>query len=180
MIAGLLEAYALKEVARTGWQRRGVADAESVAAHSWGVALLALALAPPELDRARCLTYAVLHDLAEARTGDLTPEQAPDRAAKHAAEAAAMRDLCADLPGGAALLSAWEAYERQEDAESRFVRQLDRLDMALQAARYHAIRGLDPSDFLRSAGAVIEAPELRALLGACQPGGQLRGRPDSK
>ncbi|MFN7146928.1 MAG: HD domain-containing protein, partial [Myxococcota bacterium] len=66
------EAVLLKEVDRSGWTRIGVPHPESVAAHSWGVALLALLRCPPELDRHKLLAMAILHDLAEVRVGDLT------------------------------------------------------------------------------------------------------------
>lgn len=160
----LEEALDLKSLDRAGWVRAGVVDVESVAAHSWGVAWLVLALLPPELDRARALTYAVLHDLPEVRVGDLTPHDRVDRAEKHRREAAAMDALAAPL--GQDLARAWHAYEAQADAEARFVRQLDRLDMALQALAYaRAGRpGLEP--FVDSAAAVIDHPRLRAVMDA--------------
>ncbi len=168
MIEVLLEAVRLKAVPRTGWVRRGVPDAESVAGHAWGVAWLVLVTLPAELNRERALTYALLHDLAEVRTGDLTPADGVPPAAKHAAEHAAMAALTAGLPNGAPLLAAWEAYERQADEESRFVRQLDRLDMALQAARYAQDHGLDPAEFFDSAAMVVTHPALVALLEAAR------------
>ena len=117
---------ALKRTKRTGWLDRGVpaAETESVADHSFRVALLAWLAAPgePALDRDRVLKLALLHDLAEAVTGDEPPydpattphpddesariaflqgrhvRSAEQQAAKRAAEAAAMADLLADLP----------------------------------------------------------------------------------
>src|SRR6056297_1841506 len=73
----LLDAYALKDEGRTGWQLRGVDAPESVAAHSWGVAYLVLALGDrfrgdlPDIDLDRALRLAVVHDVAEAETGDV-------------------------------------------------------------------------------------------------------------
>ncbi len=65
----------LKETPRTGWLDRGIPaeDTESVADHSFGVALLAWLLAPEELDRAGVVELAMVHDLAEAAGGDITP-----------------------------------------------------------------------------------------------------------
>lgn len=162
---GWLAAFALKGLPRAGWVRRGVPDPESVAAHSWGVALLVLALLPEGLDVRRALTYAVLHDLPEAVAGDTTPHDGVSPDEKARAERAAMAGLAALLPNGAALREAWEAYERQADPESRFVRELDRLDMALQAHAYRA-RGLDPAEFFASAAAVVASPPLRRVLEA--------------
>lgn len=160
----LSAALALKDVLRQGWVDRGHAHPESVAAHSWGVAFLVLMLLPEELDRERALTYAVLHDVAEAWVGDLTPRDGVSADEKHRREAEAIRT---HLP---ALYQRWQAYEAQDDPEARFVKQLDRLDMALQADRYRD--QLDPTEFFASAAAAIDDPGLRALLNELQPGGQ--------
>ena len=157
----LLEVLRLKALRRTGWVRRGVPDPESVAGHTFGVAWLVLVLLPDELDRERALTYAVLHDVPECRVGDLTPHDGVSDKAER--EHVAMAELCAALPNGSRLLSAWEAYERQDDPEARFVRELDRLDMALQAVAY-ARPGLDLSEFLDSAADVVTDPGLEPLL----------------
>src|SRR4051794_15354555 len=65
----------LKEIPRTGWLDRGILaeETESVADHSYGVALLAWLLAPDALDRGRVVELALIHDLAEAVVGDVTP-----------------------------------------------------------------------------------------------------------
>lgn len=158
----LVECLGLKAVPRAGWLRCGVGEPESVAAHSWGVAWLVLNLLPGHLDRGRALTYAVLHDLAEVRTGDITPHDGVDPFTKVDRERSAITDLLAPLPEH--LREAWEAYEAQADDEARFVRQLDRLDMALQALAY-AERGMGGAEaFLQSAGLVITDPVLRDLL----------------
>ncbi len=153
-----LEIVDLKHVDRAGWLRAGVVAPESVAAHSWGVAWLVLELLPPDLDLGRALAYAILHDLPEARVGDLTPQDGVDRATKHALEASAAADL---LPPR--LAARWSAYEAQGDPEARFVKQLDRLDMALQALAY-ASRADDVTPFMVSARKAIDAPALLALL----------------
>ncbi|MBX2797433.1 MAG: HD domain-containing protein [Myxococcales bacterium] len=160
----LLEALALKALPRAGWLRAGVASPESVAAHSWGVAWLTLVLLPEELDLQRALTYAVLHDLAEVRTGDVTPHDGIPASTKAAREHHAMRELMAELPRGGDLLEAWERYEAQIDAEARFVRQLDRLDMALQARAYADAGSTGMAEFLDSAEAVLTDPTLEQLL----------------
>lgn len=159
----LLEVLGLKEVRRAGWVRRGVADAESVADHSWGISWLVLVLLPAELDRERALAYAVLHDLAEVRVGDLIPADGVPEAEKHRREVAAIGVLLADHPE---LRATWEAYEAQADPEAVFVRQLDRLEMALQAIRYAEEPGFSPREFLESAAPVVDHPTLRPILEA--------------
>jgi putative hydrolase of HD superfamily len=154
----LLEALGLKEVPRAGWARVGISPAESVADHTWGVALLALVLCPPELDRERVLAIAVLHDLAEVRTGDIVPGEMP-REQKADAERQAIASLLKAHP---TLWALWEDYEKSRTAEARFVHELDKLEMALQARRYAA--RADTREFLDSARRSITDPRLRSLL----------------
>jgi len=160
MNTALLEALGLKSTDRAGWVRRDIEHPESVAAHSWGVAFLVLLFLPKELNRERALTYAILHDLAEAWTGDFTPQDPiPD---KHALEDAAIAAFCSRIKR-TDLLEMWRAYEAQADPESRFVKQLDRLDMGLQAQIYGR-NGLDLSEFRDSALTAIDSAMLRELL----------------
>jgi putative hydrolase of HD superfamily len=161
LVDALVEAVALKRVTRAGWIRHGIPTPESVAAHSWGVAWLVTVLLPPGMDLGRALSYAVLHDLAEVRTGDITPHDRVSAASKAELEDRAMASLTNALP--AHLYATWRAYEAQADDEARFVRQLDRLDMAIQAVAYQEHGDL--REFLRSAAAVIAHPALVPLLG---------------
>lgn len=159
-----LELLGLKHLPRAGWVRRGVPAPESVAAHSWGVALLVLRLLPAHLDTQRALAYAVLHDLPEVRAGDITPadQVAPSR--KSALESEAMEGLCAELPRGAEFLDLWRRYEAGADEEARFVRQLDKVDMALQALAYARQGHTGMEEFARSARQAVSHPELVRIV----------------
>lgn len=159
-VAALLHLLALKDLPREGWRRRGLREVESVAAHSHGVSWLVLALLPPELDLERALTFAVLHDLAEVEVGDLVPADGVAAADKRTREDAAFERLSAALPRREALREAWSEYAAQASPEARFVREIDRLDMALQAHRYAEQHGLDPREFLASAREAILSPAL--------------------
>ncbi len=141
-----LEATLLKEVVRAGWLRVGVTPAESVAAHSWGVAFLALLLCPPGLDRGRVLAMAILHDLAEVETGDITPHDGVDRAEKRRRETRAIDRLLEARPDLRAL---WDEAEAHATPEAQFLKQLDILEMGVQARRYMA-QGFDVSEFLEA------------------------------
>ncbi len=143
----LIAYLGLKDVQRQGWVNAGVEAPESVAAHSWGMAILALKLCPPELDLERVLTLCLVHDLPEVVVGDLTPHD--DRSSKAKDERAAMGQLA---PEWVPLL---DEYESQTTLEAVFVRSLDKLDMALQAERYMARSELDLSQFIESARAVL-------------------------
>lgn len=150
----LLDAYALKDERRTGWQLRGVDDPESVAAHAWGVAYLVLALGDrfrddlPGLDIDRALRLAVVHDVAEAETGDVATRadstaDPVDPAVKEAAEREAMADLAGPIPDR--VRDAWEAYEARDSPEAVLVKECDLLDVCLQAVRYERGARYDPA-----------------------------------
>lgn len=162
--ATLLECLALKALPRTGWVRMGVPAPESVAAHSWGVAWLVLALCPPDVDRGRALAIATVHDLAEVRVGDITPHDGISKADKAAREDAAFDALIAPLPHRAELRALYAEYATASSPEGRFVKACDKLDMALQAIAYQDQTGLDLSEFVDSALARLDTPALRALI----------------
>ncbi len=142
----LLRAATLKSAPRTGWALRGIAAPESVAAHSHGVALVALALLEltrEPLDRARVLAMAILHELPEAVTGDLSlgASSLLPHGAKHAMEEQALAGLLDRFGGAASWRALWAEYEARETLEARLVRDADRLDLLLQALVYEETTG---------------------------------------
>jgi len=157
----LLAGLPLKHVDRAGWVRVGVTEPESVAAHSWGMSWLVLRLCPPDLDRGRCLALATLHDLPEVVVGDLTPHDGVSKEDKRAREDAAAQSLLADRPD---LLGLVREYADQSTPEARFVRDLDKLDMALQALVYRGTA--DTREFVASARKSATHPVVRVLIAA--------------
>lgn len=151
----LAEAMRLKALDRAGWKRVGVVNPESVAAHSWGVALAALLRCPPELNREKVLMMALLHDLAEVRIGDITPHDGVPREEKKRREQEAALSLFADHPE---LVALWQEAESQSTPEARFVKSMDLLDMGLQALEYSKL-AVDTSEFLVATLAVRSALE---------------------
>ena len=158
MIELLLEAARLKSVRRAGWVRCQVPDAESVADHCWGISWLILLFLPNDMDREKALTYATLHDIAEVRIGDITPYDGVDPRTKKAREKAALSDLLSSAPKR--VQRAALDYQKGLDPEACFVKQLDRLDMAIQATIYAEETGTDLSEFMRSARREITSPVL--------------------
>lgn len=137
----LLEWFDLKDERRTGWVLRNVDSPESVAAHTWGTAALCLLFAEREdVDRERAVAMALLHDLGEARTGDVATRaedgrQTVDAPQKEAAERSAVTDLVDPFETGE-LLALWEEYEARETPTARFVKDMDLIDSCLQALKY--------------------------------------------
>ena len=88
------------------------------------------------LDVERMLRMAVLHDLAEAVVGDITPVDGVDGEEKRQRELEALEEMFSGVPGGEAYLELWREFEMGDSAEARAVRELDKLEMALQAVEY--------------------------------------------
>ena len=153
----LKEILGLKNVLRAGWVRAGIESPESVAAHSWGMSMLALKLAPKELDLARVLSLCIVHDIPEVRVGDLTPHD--DTSTKAEDELKAMTEIAPEWVG------LFEEYEQGKTPEAKFVKQLDKLDMALQAEIYQSKSAISLGEFIESARLRIDDEVLKNLLG---------------
>jgi putative hydrolase of HD superfamily len=133
----ILEANALERVPRAGFLMSGVSGPEDVAAHTAGVAAAALMIAdrlPEPVDRGKLLTMVLLHDIGEARTGDVpliskTPE---DDAEEERAAAAILREL----PDAYAALLA--EYRERESIEARIAKAADKLQMMAKVLAYEA------------------------------------------
>ncbi len=167
----LLQANRLKTTPRTGWAQRGVPQVESVADHTCGVALTALTLAeiiPGSWDRGKILQMAILHDLAESVTGDLSlggSRLLPD-GAKAEMEQRAMAELLTDQGFGEGWLRTWNEFEDLACGEARIVRDADRVDLLTQALVYERNTGtVNLEEFWRFAPPEsFQFPESRALI----------------
>lgn len=144
-IAFLTELMRLKALPRTGWLLRGVRDVESIADHTFGVAWVAMLLADRAVARGlpvnveKVLRMALLHDLSEARTGDLPSTikpYFPGDTLKQADEQAARKILQPLGEAGANYLALRHEYEQRTSLEARIVKAADKLDLLLQAHEY--------------------------------------------
>jgi putative hydrolase of HD superfamily len=135
----------LKSVPRIGWLLRGVRDVESVADHSFGVAVIAMLLADRarargvEVNVERLLRMALLHDMTESRTGDLpsTIKRYFGKDSVKAADERIAKEMCAELGAlDSAYLELWLDYEHRASIESKLVKAADKLDLLLQSREY--------------------------------------------
>ena len=169
----LVEAYFqfnhLKLLFRQGWLQRGVSkdQCESVAEHSIGVAILAMWLAEanfPELDACRVIRMALLHDFGEIYTGDLTPEDGVPEEQKRRLEGESVAKVFDKLPNGREYMALWEEYEVGITPEARFVKEIDRLEMAMQAGVYGSLGYENLGDFFATAKRSISIPFLLEIV----------------
>ena len=129
----------LAALPRTGWLLRGVVDPESIAEHSFGVAVVAALIVDDlrargeTVDGERVLRMALVHDLAEAFTGDV-----PMPAKSDALREALARDEECTLAQhlSPAQLALWKEAEAAETLEARVVKAADKLQMLIKALTY--------------------------------------------
>ncbi len=166
------QALRLKNEPRRGWlQSLHVRKIESVADHSFGVAILALFEAERRgFDVGHVLKLALVHDLEEAITGDLTPKDKRRLSLRGVSsrKKRARQKILTVLPISqkTGLEEAWSELDVGRTREARLVKSLDKLEMALQASVYES-KGADAEkikDFYRSARRGIEDPQLRKTL----------------
>jgi putative hydrolases of HD superfamily len=169
IVQAYFELCYLKHLFRQGWLKRGVPreNCESVADHTFGVTVLALWIARasyPDLDADKAVRMALLHELGEIYAGDIIPSDQVDPQEKHRREAGSVQEVCAKLPGGAEYLALWEEFEAGQTPEAIFVRQLDRLEMGLQAAVYEHQGLAQLPEFFVSARQALSDQNLQALI----------------
>jgi len=161
-IAGIL-----KRTQRTGWVDVGVYQPESVADHTFRTAFLCMLYADMEaLDPLKLLRMALIHDLPEAIIGDLTPSQKTGETKEN--EETAIHQILSLLPKMQKenYLAVWNEYQEGKTKEAKAVRQLEKIEMALQAKEYKKFGSVNKSleRFITSAEDATVRPELKRLL----------------
>jgi len=146
----------LKRLKRTGWVKRQIPFPESDADHMHRVALTSLLyhqtttdaaldysdcpeLDPVHIDAHHLLKMALTHDLCEAIAGDVTPHcHNALVSSKEAAEEDAMRHIARVVgePLGSELAALWREYEDQQTPTAVIVKDIDKLEMLVQALEY--------------------------------------------
>ncbi|MDE1769255.1 MAG: HD domain-containing protein [Thaumarchaeota archaeon] len=159
----------LKKVPRTGWKNKvNIEHPESVADHSFGTAVMAMVLSDlQKLDTQKILKMALLHDLAESITGDFMPEEI-SRETKNIAERDAMKEILSKLPGNITeeYDKIWQEYLQANTKESILLHEIDKMEMAIQAAKYSS-EGFSKEKldlFVDSAKKEIKSKELLEML----------------
>ncbi|RSL81391.1 hypothetical protein CEP52_017209 [Fusarium oligoseptatum] len=162
----------LKSLNREGWLRKGIKHPESVASHSFGVALLCL-FAPPELDRSKCIMIGIIHDFAECLVGDITPHDGVDKEQKSQLESRAWGFIKEylehyDKPTAQLIYDLWLEYENPASPEGRWVKQADKLECLSQAVGYEKqFPGVDLEEF-QGLKSKITSPDLQLWLTGLQ------------
>ncbi|PNW81911.1 hypothetical protein CHLRE_06g265900v5 [Chlamydomonas reinhardtii] len=145
----------LKLTKRTGWVRRDVQGPESIADHMYRMSMMALIATDSSVDVSRCIKMALVHDVAEAIVGDITPHCGVSDDDKHSLELRAVgkiKDMLgADTAAAAEVESLWLEYEAASSPEALLVKDFDKLEMIITATQYEQAQpGLVLDEFFKS------------------------------
>ncbi|MBW1675762.1 MAG: HD domain-containing protein [Deltaproteobacteria bacterium] len=146
-IANLLfEARILKDIPRSGFHFLGSGD-ESVAEHSFVATFIGYVISQiaPDADALKLLQMCLIHDLTEARTGDLNYVQKKYLAVD---ESRAIADFTKDLPFGKAVADLIEEFNAAETLEAQLAHDADQLALVLELKALHDTGNNGPKAWL--------------------------------
>jgi putative hydrolases of HD superfamily len=129
----------LKRIKRSGWiHKSNIGSPESVADHSYSMCVMSMILAEiMNLDSGRIMKMVNIHDLAESLVGDHLPDKISSEE-KELVEDKAMKKIISKLPNSLQekYLDIWNEYNDNSTVTAKFVHNMDKLEMALQAKEY--------------------------------------------
>ena len=159
----------LKNVPRQGWiDKLALKHPESVADHTYSMTMMSMIISDMEnFNSEKILKMSLLHDLAESKIGDFTPEQI-DSKKKIQLENNAFNEIMKTLPEKikSSYLELWNEYQENTSSEAKIIHQIDKLEMVIQAKMYqnrgHPKEKLN--SFYDSAEKEIVHPKLKKLF----------------
>lgn len=137
----------LKNIYRQGWLVSLLGmdyenKIESVADHTWSVTMLALSVIEKynlDLNIEKCMKLAIIHELGEIYLGDIIPNVI-SKNEKHKLEEDAVDELLSPIDFDNDFKELWLEYDNGKTPEADFIKQVDKLEAALQTISY----GLNP------------------------------------
>lgn len=160
----------LKKTVRTGWLRAGITSPESVAEHTLRSAFIAMCLGDLKgLNTEKLMKMILLHDLQESITGDYDThaKQAFEEKELRAIEVEAIQRILSLLPEGlkSNYFSLWKEFQDKKTGEAKIARQVDKLEMFLQALEYEkeGYDGKRLQAFWNYSRGQFKDPDLKAL-----------------
>ncbi|GAA5794963.1 hypothetical protein EDC94DRAFT_592077 [Helicostylum pulchrum] len=155
----------LKRTKRTGWLDNGIKGAESIADHMHRMGIMAMLVNDPSINRERCIKMAIVHDLAEAVVGDITPHAGVSKADKFTMEKNAMlgfKESLGNTETANEIVDLWQEYEDAKTPEALFVKDLDKFEMIVQALEYEKSDKKNLQGFFDSTEGKFEHPTVKA------------------
>ncbi|HPL09873.1 MAG TPA: HD domain-containing protein [Smithellaceae bacterium] len=145
----LFEAGMLSKTPRSGYQFLG-SGRESVAEHILRTVFIGYALCKlnPSLNELRVLKMCILHDLPEARTGDMNYV---NKKYVEVNEAKAVRELTEGLFFGGDIRQAIDEFNARETPEAKTARDADQIALILQLKEYGDLGNKYSDEWIRYA-----------------------------
>lgn len=161
----------LKTQKRTGWLDHKVprGSVESISDHMYRMSVILMLITNEEINKDKCVKIAVIHDLAEALVGDITPFDGVDKPEKSRREFETMKYLKSIIakynPKAAdEILELWLDYEEIRNIEARYVKDIDKFEMIQQAWDYEQQFGTKHKlDMFYKSRSSIKTPEIGEL-----------------
>ena len=158
----------LKTTQRSGWKSKlNLSYSESVAEHTYMMSVMAMVLSDiKNLNTEKIIKMSLLHDWAESKIGDFMPGEVTNEE-KSMLEDKAMAEILSILPDKIQndYQNIWNDYSNNISLESKFVHQLDKLEMVLQAKIYEKDVGYEKiKPFLTSSVDLITDADLKKIL----------------
>lgn len=159
----LFSAGMLKRTERSGWRTIGIKEPESVAEHTFGVAVVGMLLAKMEgADELKVLKMCLVHDLHESRMGDLNKlNKRYVRMDEKKAFVETTEMLDASMKNE--LRSIFREYLAGKTLEARIVKDADALDMMLEARLLVDTGNRHAKDWIESAWEKISTKSGKEL-----------------
>ena len=159
----------LKNIKRSGWKYKlNIDHGESVADHTYAMTVLGMVISDLHgLNTEKIMRMSLLHDLAESITGDITPDKIT-KDEKYMKENDAITIILGKLPNELTKMYSkiWEEMQKKESKEAKFVHDLDKLEMVIQAKAYQK-SGIDEKKikpFVDSAINNITTDQMKEIL----------------
>ncbi len=158
----------LKRLKRTGWVKNNITNSETVAEHSFRLAILVMVFAPQGgVDQLKAIKMALIHDVGEAEIGDIVTQHGQEPVKqlmeKLGKEREAVQQIFS-LLDTTEYLSLFDEFEENKTPEAKLVKQLDKLEMALQAYEYEKQQNINLEPFFENVKpAIINADLLNFL-----------------
>ncbi len=142
----LFEVRMLKDLNRTGYTFLGVGQ-ESIAEHSFTTAFLCFVMArlDPDVDAEKLISMALVHDTAEARTGDLNYVH---KRYNTVDEPHAVSDLIQGLDWAKDIPELIDEFNRGETMEARMANDADQLSLILELKKLKDLGATSPESWL--------------------------------
>jgi putative hydrolase of HD superfamily len=146
MINLLFEVRILKDIVRSGYAFLG-SGKETIAEHSYMTAFICFAMArqDPDVDTQRILTMALVHDIPEARTGDLNYVE---KRYTKADESKAVSHLTKGINFGDEITELIEEFNQGETREARLANDADQLSFILELKKLSDTGSKGPEKWL--------------------------------